>query len=259
MARAGAVWRVMSDDGEEDRASDSYGGGDHVGNELANRLSELARNLQGQDDVEDTLAAIVAGVVDAVEGAQHASISAVRKRREVVTRAATDDLPRAVDRVQYETGEGPCLDTLYEQRTARLPDLSDEARWPEFTRRTRELGILSMLAVQLYVKGEDLGALNIMSEQREAFSEESEQIALLFASHAAVAMAGAQEIAGLRTALDNRDLIGQAKGILMERFKITSDRAFQLLMRVSQDRNRKLWEIAEDLVRSGEVPAAGRH
>ncbi len=98
--------------------------------------------------------------VDTVPGAQHASISAIRRRREVETRASTNDLSTAVDKAQYETGQRPCLDTLYEQETVRLPDVPCETRWPEFTLRARELGVGSMLSVQLFVEGDELGALN---------------------------------------------------------------------------------------------------
>lgn len=192
--------------------------------------------------------------VDTVPGAQYASISSVLNRHEVITRAASGEPAVAVDRVQYDTGQGPCLDTLHQQRTVRLTDLSTERRWPAFTRRVRELGIGSMLAVQLYVHGNELGALNLSSSEVDAFGEDSERIALLFAAHAAVAMAGAEQRRDLRSALDSRDQIGQAKGILMERFKITGDQAFVLLVKVSQAGNRKLRDVADELVHSGDLP-----
>ena len=229
--------------------------------ELAGRPSDLARLLEKQDDVEQTLTAIVHSAVGTVPGAEHASISVVQRRREVHTRASTSELPRAVDHAQYDTGQGPCLDTLFEQQTVRLPDVPGERRWPEFTQRAAELGVGSMLGLQLYVEGDDLGALNLLSTQPDAFDDESEHVALLFASHAAVAMAGAEQQQRLRSAMHTRDLIGQAKGILMERFKITGDRAFRVLVHASQTSNRKLSEIAQDLVDSGELPttpAAGR-
>jgi len=226
---------------------------------LADHLGDLARLLQQEDQLEDTLDAVVHAAVGAIVGADHASISSVSRSREVVTRAATDELPRAVDRLQYDTGEGPCLDTLWEQRTARLPDLTDEGRWPTFTARARELGVGSMLAVRLYVLEEDdLGVLNLISDRAHAFTHDSEHTALLFAAHAAVALAGAQAQEQLREAMTTRDLIGQAKGILMERYKLTGEQAFVLLVRASQTSNRKLHDIAEELALSGELPGPGR-
>lgn len=222
--------------------------------DLADRLVELARGLQQHHDVDRTLQGIVEAAVGTVPGAQHASISAILRRREVRTRAATSDLARTVDQVQYELQQGPCLDALYELQTVRLPDLCEDQRWPLFSKRAHELGVGSMLAVRLFVEGDDLGALNLMSEQPEVFDAEAEHVALMFAAHAAVAMSGAEEQAQLRRALGTRDLVGQAKGILVERFKITGDQAFRLLVQASQGTNRKLHEVAEDLVMTGELP-----
>lgn len=117
-----------------------------------------------------------------------------------------------------------------------------------------------MLAVQLYVTGENLGALNLHSTQIDAFDDESEQVGLLFAAHAAVALAGAQDHENLNTALTARDVIGQAKGILMERYKIDSHDAFRLLTDASQATNIRLRDIADQLARTGELrtPQASR-
>ena len=223
---------------------------------LAWRLSELARTLQAEDGLDKTLRQIVDTAVDTVPGAQHASISKIQRRREVKTLAATGELPRAVDHAQYDTGEGPCLDTLYDEQTARLSDLTTEQRWPKFTARARELGVGSMLAVQLFVEQDGLGALNLQSTRTNAFDDNSEHVALMFAAHAAVAMAHEQEQQDMRAAVSTREVIGQAQGILMERFKITADMAFRLLVRVSQDTNRKLREIADELTATGQLPGA---
>jgi GAF domain-containing protein len=221
---------------------------------LAERLSAVARSLQRADDVEQTLEAIVRSAVETVPGAQHASVSSVLGRRAVHTRATTDDLARAVDAAQHETGEGPCFDALYETRTVWLRDLSKEERWPTFVRRARELGVGSMLSVQLFVDGDDLGVLCLLSKHPGAFDDESESVALLFAAHAAVAMSGAEQVERVQRALSTREVIGQAQGVLMERFKITSDQAFSRLVRASQATNRKLHAVAQDLVESGDLP-----
>jgi GAF domain-containing protein len=241
-------------DGAHGVTSTATTGEHQVPGDLATMLSDVAQSLQQEPDLQETLQGIVDAAVEAIPGAQHVSVSSVIKRREVHTRASTDDLPKAVDQAQYETGQGPCLDTLYEQRTARIPNMAAEERWPAFVARAKDLGVSSMLSVQLFVQGADLGALNVFSEEIEAFGEESEHVALLFASHAAVAMASAQEKEQLRSAIEFRDLIGQAKGILMERFKITGEQAFQVLTRVSQHSNRKLRDVATELVEHGTLP-----
>ena len=105
----------------------------------------------------------------------------------------------------------------------------------------------------LWVDNDDLGALNLYSRSADSFTDESEHVGRLFASHAAVAFAGADKVHHLNVALARRDLIGQAKGILMERFKITADQAFSILVRVSQDSNRKLFDLAEELAQTGHL------
>jgi GAF domain-containing protein len=135
-----------------------------------------------------------------------------------------------------------------------VPDLAAEHRWPRFTRRAAGLAIASMLAVQLFVRGDDLGALNLFGAGPNAFDEESEHVALLFAAHAAVALAGAQAQEQLREAMGTRAVIGQAQGILMERFCIDDNRAFALLVRASQEGNRKLRDIAADVVQGRRLP-----
>jgi GAF domain-containing protein len=231
----------------------------HVNAEhLAWTLSDLARSLQNEDSLDDTLTGIVVAAVQTVPGSQHAGLTVVEARRKAATRAATDDLVQKVDQAQYETGQGPCLSAVYEQRTVRLSDMASEDRWPEFTRRALDLGIRSMLSFQLYVSEDNLGALNLYSEQKEAFDDEAENIGLLFATHAAVAMEGARQQQHLASAVSMRDLIGQAKGILMERHKLTADQAFAVLARVSQELNRKLADIARELTETGAVPGGDR-
>ena len=233
--------------------SSAFAGSGSGWNELAERFGELARDLQEKDDVAGTLNAIVSAAVDTVPGAEYASISTVARRREVSTPAATGELPRAVDRAQYGTGEGPCLDSLYRRRTVRLSDMASETRWPEFADRARALGVRSMLSIQLYVTGDDLGALNLHSTQVDAFDDESEQVGLLFASHAAIALIGAQEQEQLRASVSSRDLIGQAKGVLMERYKIGAHEAFRLLVVASQTTNIKLVDVAGHLASTGQL------
>ncbi|GAA3642612.1 GAF and ANTAR domain-containing protein [Microlunatus ginsengisoli] len=217
---------------------------------LAEGLSALARDLEEHDDPDAILAAIVPAAVAMVPGADEGSISIVLDRRRASSQAATGDLPTLIDAIQNETQQGPCLDSAYEQQTVRVDNLATEQRWPLFSRRASEAGAASMLSLQLYVEGDNLGALNLFSRSPEAFTDESEQIGLLFAAHAAIAYVGAKKQAQLIHALTSRDLIGQAKGILMERYKISGERAFLLLVRLSQDNNRKLVDLADELARS---------
>ncbi|HSO89937.1 MAG TPA: GAF and ANTAR domain-containing protein [Arthrobacter sp.] len=220
---------------------------------LATRLGDIARELQQEEDPDSMLAGIVYAALELVPHAAEASVSLITGRRTIESRAASSDLPRRVDTLQSETGQGPCLEASYEKRVVSVPDLSTEKRWPDFSRPAFELGARSMLSFQLFVDGDHLGALNLFGNDVGVFDAESERIGALVAAHAAVAVAGSQQVSQLTLALDTRDLIGQAKGILMERYKITAQQAFLLLARASSELNIKLRDGAERLTVSGEM------
>jgi GAF domain-containing protein len=222
-------------------------------------MGQVARALQEEHgDVSATLQAITRAAVNAVPGADECGISLVIGRRRVESRAPVGELPRIIDELQQRLGEGPCLDAAYEQKTVRIDDIESETRWPRFCPEAASAGLRSVLSIQLFVTGDNLGALNLYARRPHAFKEESESVGLVFASHAAIALAGAENEQNLRTALTTRDQIGQAKGILMERFKITADRAFAVLVGASSRTNRKLTDIAEELSATGTLPDDGR-
>lgn len=246
------------DASEMNGPSGTSGQGGSVSGDLATQLGELARELQGEDDLDAVLAGIVQAAVQLIPGAADASISLVTGRKTIESRIASGELPRRVDALQSSTGQGPCLDAAYEDRIVRVPDLSTETRWPAFSGGAVELGAGSMLSIQLFVEGDRLGALNLFGASPDAFDLESEQIGLLVAAHAAVAFADSQKITQLNEALISRQLIGQAEGILMERYKLSAQQAFLLLTRASSSSNRKLREVAEDLTISGEFAGVNR-
>ena len=233
------------------RPSSGAAGG-AVRRDLAQVLADLARRLQRQADPQSVMHVLVAAVPGTIPGAEDATVSLVQNRRRVVSAAFTSARARRFDELQQETGQGPCLDAMYQQETVRVDDLAADPRWPELARRaTAELGVASMLCFQLFVHANDLGSLNLLAQRPNAFSDESERIGLLFAAHAAIAVADAQDLSHVTKALAGRDSIAQAKGILMERYKITAPVAFALLAKTSQDTNRKLQEVAETLNETG--------
>jgi GAF domain-containing protein len=219
--------------------------------DLAQRLTVLARDLQRFSTPQEVLDHIVVTVVEMVPGAQDATITVAQERKTARSAAASSERARLFDVLQSETSQGPCLDALFDQETVRVDDLASEERWPQLSARVQELGARSMVCFQLFVTGNTLGSLDLLATEPGAFSDESERVGLLFASHAAIALAGARELEDVRSALVNRDDIGQAKGILMERFKVTADQAFFLLVEASQQTNRKLHVIAADLAHTG--------
>ncbi|NAZ81240.1 ANTAR domain-containing protein [Kineococcus sp. R8] len=215
---------------------------------LAEALARLARDLQREQGAPATLERVVASAIALVPGAEEGSISLVTGRSQVTSVAASDELPRAVDALQSETGQGPCLDAIYEQETVSVPDMASEARWPDFARRAAQAGTGSMLSFQLFVQEDTLGAMNLYARAPHAFDAESEHVGFLFAAHAAIAFSAVRRGENLQVALDSRNLIGQAQGILMERHGVSADEAFVLLTTASQHRNVKLRVVAEDLV-----------
>jgi hypothetical protein len=244
---------MMDRDSEDVGPSGGHGGGS-APEDRAVALSRIARSLEHKDDVQEALDAIVSSAIGAVPGAQHASVSKIKNRREVTTVASTSELSRSVDQAQHDASEGPCLDVLYQRRTVHVPDMEAERQWPGFSRKASELGAGSMLSVQSFVEGDDLGALNLINESPHAFDEDSEHVSLLFASHAVVAMVGAEREAQFRDALALRDVIGQAMGILMERHQFTANRVFAVLVRLSQNQNRKLHDLARQIVETRQLP-----
>jgi GAF domain-containing protein len=217
-------------------------------------MGGVARALQRQGDVATTLEAISRSAVANVPGADGCSISYVVARRRIENRAWTADRFRDVDQLQNRLGEGPCRDAVWQHRTVRIDDMATDPRWPRFAPEAARLGAASSLSFQLFVVDDNLGALNLYAGTPHAFDLESADVGMVFASHAAVALIGAQQQEHLRTAVASRDVLGQAKGILMERYQLTADQAFDLLAQTSQHTNRKMVDLARELTTTGMLP-----
>lgn len=217
-------------------------------------FAEIARALLAEDDVQQTLQKIVDLAVETIAGCDHAGITFL-KGKLVDTPAATDDVPRVVDAIQYQTGEGPCLSAIRDHEVFETGDLGHEGRWPNFAGRAqRETGVTSMLSFRLFIEGDTLGALNLYSKAADAFHERSRTVGLVFAAHAAVALSTALHDEQMEEALQSRDLIGQAKGILMAQGRVTAEEAFDMLKVASQGLNRKLRLVAEEVASTGAIP-----
>ena len=223
---------------------------------LSEVLSRLARELQeDHGNVDATLHAIAHAAVATVPHAEDCGVTYVIARHKLEPRASTGPVPKNVDALQERLGEGPCLDTVWDQLVVHVDDVGSDERWPRFAHEAKNLGVGSMMCFQLFVEGDQMGALNLYSPDAHAFDEESRDIGLLFAGHAAVALAGAEHEEHLRAGMSTRELIGQAKGILMERHKLTAAQAFALLVRTSSVTNRKINDIADELSATGRLPS----
>lgn len=220
-----------------------------------NSLDQLSRALRVEEgNLETTLAAILVAAVDLIDGANAAGLNLLVKKR-FVPQVVFGAAPPLLDELQQRTERGPCVEASREQHVVDLADTRTDARWPEFTEMAVELGVLSMLCVPLWVDERKLGSLSLYSSEPHAFDQTAARLANLYATHAALALADAQRVDQLHRVVTNRDLIGQAKGILMATQRITADDAFALLTNASQRLNRKLVDIAEVVATTGALPS----
>ncbi|MQA88088.1 MAG: ANTAR domain-containing protein [Streptosporangiales bacterium] len=227
----------------------------------AQAFAEMARRLRPQDSVRQTLDEIVALAVEMIDGCDEAGVTLVLRRgtrRWIETTAGTGELVAEADALQYELGEGPCLEAVSEMHTLTVEDMAHETRWPTYAPAATRLGVRSALTFQLFTDDNTLGALNLYSRRPRAFDRPAHEVGTVLAAQAAVAVSGARTEEQLREAINTRQIIGQAIGILMERRRITADQAFDLLRRTSQDRNLKLRDLAERVAATGEAPESER-
>jgi GAF domain-containing protein len=219
-----------------------------MASEDARRMAGLASRLYARSGETDTVRAVLVATVELIADAEHVSVTALRRGR-LETWGSSSQLVDRVDRLQDELGEGPCVETATETAWSRSGDLGNDPRWPSWGPRAERAGLRSLLSVELRTHDGRLGALNIYAGRvgRLGSSEELER-ATLYASHAAQALACARQVAGLETALESRHTIGLAQGMLMERHGLTATQSFALLQRLSSVNNRKVRDLAADLV-----------
>ncbi len=213
---------------------------------VAHRLAQVSQLLVGEDGVESTLIAVCRLAVEHIPGCEGAGVTLV-SRGNLRSVGTTSETVAAMDQLQYAAGEGPCLDALHHRDVVEVVDLAADTRWLELgPAAVQATGLRAVLAFSLCAGDRTLGALNLYSSRVAAFRERPNTIGLgsLFASHAAVALAGAQTLEGLRSALESRETISVAMGILMAREGIPRAKAFDVLRRASQRENVKLRDIA---------------
>jgi GAF domain-containing protein len=221
---------------------------------LHGQFAQAARDLQGEGDTQHTLDRAVAIATRLIPGCDVAGVSIVHADGTIDTPARTATLVAEVDRLQYAVRQGPCLDAIRVAETVSSPDLTREQRWPLWAPRVAGLGIASMLCVRLYTSRDTLGALNLLSRTRDAFDQDDVTTASHLAAHLAVALAESQHAEELHSGALNRTVIGQAEGILMERFSLTPSGAFEVLSRVAQEHGAALHRVAAELVRTRLTP-----
>ena len=215
------------------------------------RIAEVVQQLHSRPDTDsDTVIAELAehAAVE-ISGAEYAGVTVTRNAKQIDTPAATHKWPLLLDEIQQLHREGPCLTAAWEEKTIHVADLEADDRFPLYRRDVLEqTPIRSVMAFQLFIAGETMGALNVYAEQPHAFGQESRAIGLIFAAHSSVAWNSARRDEQFKRALASRDTIGQAKGMIMERYGVDAVQAFELLRKLSQDSNVPLVQVATELV-----------
>ncbi|MDF9714895.1 ANTAR domain-containing protein [Nocardioides sp. ChNu-153] len=238
--------------------------------DLGRRMAELARELDSLRSVEAVQEHVVAAAVDLVESCTSASLvpsapaEGQANHATPVTPAApvpsavTDPRLQALDDLQRALREGPCVDVVGEVALVHSYDLAAESRWPRWSAEVvRTLGARSLLSVRLRTNRDQIGVLTLYSDAVGGFDHEERESAQAIAAHGAVALAAVRNVDRMLEAMNRRTTIGAAIGIVMERFDLEEAVAFEVLRRLSQEQNRKLFDIAEELVRERHVEGLG--
>ena len=227
----------MADDGVDEYPSDA----------LIEDVLGIVPTLYGSADLDDTFARIATAAVEVLDACDFASITTT-EGRQLRTRASTSPVARSADEFQYEEGEGPCLDAVTREQWVMTPDVQVDQRWPRFSARlVGELEVHSMLSVRLQVAAtpeRNLGGLNMYSRRPDAFTREQRNLGLLLAAVASVAADASRTHAEMAAAIQTRQVIGEAIGIIRNQSHLSSQDAFQVLAQASQRMNVRLRDIA---------------
>ncbi len=214
--------------------------------ELADVMAEVARTLHEPESVDDVLGRLVRVARDAIP-AEFVGVS-IASPKGIHTAAASDPLVNTLDQAQYELSEGPCLDAIRHHTATAVADLRTDSRWPQFGPRAVAAGVISQMGIEIFRQRSTVGGLNLYASRPNAFDDDTRHAAALFARHAGLALDKSLTITNLTEALQTRQTIGQAIGIMMQRYTIDEAQAFKHLVRLSQTTNVKLRDIARGVV-----------
>ncbi len=221
---------------------------------MALRLEQLAGELVDVHDVGDTLDGVLQLAVD-LAPCDVASVSLRHGKGELETTAASDPVAGRAHELQQELGEGPCVEVVWDESGVNVvPDMSNTQRWPHWGSKAANLGLSSLLAVRLFTSRHTIGALDLYSRERREYDTDDVLAARVIAARVSAALASVQHEETLWEAIDARHQVGQAQGMLMERYGLSADQAFGVLRRYSQEQNRKLRLVAQDVITTRTLP-----
>lgn len=225
-------------------------------NEFGRRMAEAARAMSGTRDPADTLERIAAMAVDLIDSCDVAGVCVLRPGRND-TCAHTHASVQVMDDLQHDLAEGPAMDGPATADVVSVGDLTRDAPWPRWANEVvGRTGVRAYLGFRLFVEDDSIGMLNLYAYEPDAFDHEDQLDGLVAAAHASVALSATVRHDQMHTALTSRQLIGEATGILRERFALTSDQAFAVLKRLSSQQNIKLFAVAQHVVDTGALPSS---
>lgn len=216
--------------------------------ELAKRMATLAQTVALPNKVDDILATVTATAVELIPAADTAGVLLIRANGKFESVGDVTELPAKLDALQHDLQEGPCAQAALADTVVRTDDFRSETRWPRYAPAAVELGVLSGLSFKLFTAERTAGALNLFGFQPNLWDAEAETVGTVLAAHAAAAILAGRHDEQMQAALASRDRIGQAKGIIMERYGVDEVRAFEMLRLLSQESNDKLVDIAHRVI-----------
>lgn len=221
---------------------------------LRETMTELTTHFARPTEIDVSLRSVTSRCVHLIEGVDCADIAMISGADHFLSVAPTSRLALHIHDLQRLFREGPCLDAAAGNSPVLSNDLREDKRWPNFGGAAVSAGVRSLMSFQLYTHDTRAGALNMFALEPDMFTAEAEAVGAMLATHAAIALIADDERLQFRSALASRDIIGQAKGMIMERFQVDAVRAFELLVRLSQNSNIRVAEIAEEIVSRGPEP-----
>ncbi len=222
---------------------------------LRHTMEVLTEKASSRTEIDAILENVTAAAVDLIPSVQSADILLISGPDLFRSKAATSQLAIDLDRLQQQFREGPCLDAAAGHSVIVCNDLGNDSRWPSFGEAAMAAGVCAILSFQLFTHNGRMGALNLFGIKAGAFTPEAEALGAMLATHAANAFIADDKELQFKSALSSRDVIGQAKGMIMERFGVDAVRAFDLLVKLSQLSNTRVAVVAAEVIAKGSATA----
>jgi transcriptional regulator with GAF, ATPase, and Fis domain len=219
--------------------------------QLRRTMEGLTQSASRSTCINTILQSVTTTAVELIAGADCADVLLISGPDMFRSMAATSQLAIDIDGMQQRFRQGPCLDAAVGHSVVLCNDLAHDPRWPDFTKAAMSAGVHALLSFQLFTHNGRMGALNLFGLRPDVFTAEAEALGAMLATHIANAFIADDKELQFKSALNSRDTIGQAKGMIMERFGVDAVQAFQLLTKLSQQSNIRVAEVAAEIVARG--------